>query len=210
MTPREYDMTTRAAVAEETRRRILDATIELHTAKGIFGTSWQDIARRADVSVGTVYRHFPSLAELVPACGELLFERTRPPSPEDAAGVVGDETDPVVRLERAAAALFSFYERAGEHIDSDPRERELPEVREWEEYLRATVTAFVREALRDRRIDGRTLQLVSALFDYRTYSALRTRGVGSRRAASAVSAMVACRLGFTGDGTKQATTTKGG
>lgn len=196
MTPRQYDMTSRRASAEETRRRILEATHELHTAKGIFGTSWQDIALRADVAVGTVYRHFPSLAELVPACGELLFELTGPPSPEDAAAAIGDETDPVRRLERAAAALFAFYERAGRHIDSDVRERELPEVREWEEYLRTTVTAFVREALAPRRLRPRQLQLVSALFDFRAYDALRTRGIPATEAARQLSALVGCHLGL--------------
>ena len=69
---------------EETRRRILEATLSLHAEKGILGTSWQDIARRADVSVGTVYKHFPSLDELVPACGELMYAITRPPSLEGA------------------------------------------------------------------------------------------------------------------------------
>lgn len=199
-------MTNRAAAAEETRRRILEATLELHTQRGILGTSWQDIAERADVSVGTVYRHFPTLAELVPACGELLMEQTQPPSPEDAPGVIGDSDDPVVRLERAARHLFAFYERAGAHIDSDPRERELPEVQEWEEYLRTTVTAFVREALRDVRIDARMLQLVSAFFDFRAFSALRTRGVGVKRAARAVAGVTACQLGLA----PQTTTNEGG
>ena len=53
-------MDKRRAAVEETRQRILEATLALHTEKGIFGTSWQDIAKRADVSVGTVYKHFPS------------------------------------------------------------------------------------------------------------------------------------------------------
>lgn len=188
-------MTMRRAAAEETRSRILEATLELHTEKGIFGTSWQDIAHRADVSVGTVYRHFPTLAELVPACGELLFERTQPPSPDDAAAAVGDASDPVVRLERAAAVLFSFYERAGAALESDARERELPEVQEWEGYLRTTVTAFVRTALRGQRVGGRRLEVVSAFFDARTYGALRTRGVTPTRAAREVAEMVACHVG---------------
>jgi AcrR family transcriptional regulator len=188
-------MTARSAAAEETRRRILEATLELHTEKGIFGTSWQDIARRADVSVGTVYRHFPTLAELVPACGELLFERTQPPSPDDAAAAVGAASDPVERLERAATVLFSFYERAGASLESDPRERELPEVKEWEEYLRTTVTAFVRTALRGQRVGSRRREVVSAFFDARTYGALRTRGVTPARAAREVAEMVARHVG---------------
>ena len=40
---------------EETRRRIVEATLALHTEKGMFDTSWRDIARRADVSAATVY-----------------------------------------------------------------------------------------------------------------------------------------------------------
>lgn len=188
-------MAARSAAADATRRRILEATLELHTEKGIFGTSWQDIARRADVSVGTVYRHFPTLAELVPACGELLFERTRPPSPDHAARVVGDASDLVVRLERAATELFAFYERAGAALESDPRERELPEMQEWEAYLRATVTTFVRTALRGHRVGPRRLEVVSALFDARTYLALRARGVTPARAAREVAEMVAGQIG---------------
>ena len=84
LTPRKYSMDKRKAAAEQTRQRILEATLALHSEKGIFGTSWQDIARRADVSVNTVYKHFPSLDELVPACGELMYAITRPPSLEDA------------------------------------------------------------------------------------------------------------------------------
>jgi AcrR family transcriptional regulator len=205
MTPREYDMTNRAQAAEETRRRILDATLELHTERGIFGTSWKDIAERADVSVGTVYRHFPTLEELVPACGEVLMERTQPPAPEDAAAAIGDATDPVERLERAAAELFAFYERAGASLDSDPRERELPEMQEWEEYWRSTVTAFVHEALRGVRVTRRTLQVLSAFFDFRTYSAMRTRGVSGDRAARVVAAMAACHLGLTRPTTERST-----
>ena len=63
MSPRKYTMDKRKAALEETRQRILEATLALHSEKGIFGTSWQDIAHRADVSVGTVYKHFPSLEE---------------------------------------------------------------------------------------------------------------------------------------------------
>src|ERR687889_1310202 len=84
LAPRKYSMDKRRATVEETRQRILKATLALHAEKGIFGTSWQDIAKRADVSVGTVYKHFPSLDELIPACGELVFAISQPPSLADA------------------------------------------------------------------------------------------------------------------------------
>src|SRR5688500_5791576 len=60
MSPRKYDMSRRASAVAETRRRIIDATRALHTERGIAATSWDDIAARAGVGVGTVYRHFPS------------------------------------------------------------------------------------------------------------------------------------------------------
>ena len=64
----------RAAAADETRRRIVDATHALHIEQGIAATSWDDIAARAGVGVGTVYRHFPSLDELIPACAAFSME----------------------------------------------------------------------------------------------------------------------------------------
>jgi AcrR family transcriptional regulator len=54
MSPRKYDMSNRAASVARTRQRIVDATRELHGEQGIAATSWDDIAARAGVGVGTV------------------------------------------------------------------------------------------------------------------------------------------------------------
>jgi AcrR family transcriptional regulator len=194
MAPRRYQMSKRQRAAEDTRQRIVDATVALHTEKGIFGTSWQDIARRADVSVGTVYKHFPSLAELVPACGALLMERTRPPAPEDGPRIVGDAVGVEARLRRVADALFAFYERAGGSLKLDARERELPAVREWETYLQATVTALVECALLPVKPRPGAVRLIGALFDPATYDAMRMRGIKSTQAPETVAAMAACWL----------------
>ena len=184
--PRRYDMTRRAAARSETRERIVESTAKLHAEKGVLGTSWQDIAREADVSVSTVYAHFPSLDELLPACGQLVMSRVRPPSASSAKEIIGDATGTRERLMRVARELFDFYERGGPHIEVDVRERQLPGMREWEESQRATVAALVRAALADQRPDAATLQLISAFFDLATFKALRTRGVSSRKAAEAV------------------------
>ena len=71
-------MTRRASAVAQTRRRIIDATRELHTERGIGATSWDDIAARAGVGVGTVYRHFPSPDDLIPACGAAAMDVTPP------------------------------------------------------------------------------------------------------------------------------------
>src|SRR5918995_2300746 len=111
LSPRKYSMDKRRATVEETRQRILEATLALHAEKGAFGTSWQDIAKRADVSVGTVYKHFPSLDELVPACGELVFAISRPPSLEDAPEIFAGADSLRERLGRLGSEVFAFYER---------------------------------------------------------------------------------------------------
>src|SRR5918995_2769417 len=120
----------RRAAVEETRRRILEATLELHSEKGIFGTSWQEIANRADVSVGTVYKHFPSLDVLVPACGELMYDISRPPSLEDAPEIFGEGNSLDERLGRLVEELFAFYERGAPYIETDFQERRLHAVAE--------------------------------------------------------------------------------
>jgi AcrR family transcriptional regulator len=184
--PRPYDMTRRAAARDETRKRIVEATAKLHGEKGVFGTSWQDIAREADVSVSTVYAHFPSLDELLPECGQLVMSRVRPPSAGAANEIIGDAVSTRERLLRVARELFAFYERGGPHIEVDVRERQLPGMREWEESQRATVGALVRAALDRERCDAATVQLLSAFFDLATFKALRTRGVSTKRAAETV------------------------
>src|SRR5947207_9411196 len=91
MAPRTYRMTRRAAANAETRRRIVDAAITLHAEKGVLGTSWPDIAKRADVALGTVYRHFPSLDQLVPACTSENAVRVKPPGVGTLVGLAGPE-----------------------------------------------------------------------------------------------------------------------
>lgn len=57
--------------AERNRQRILDAARELVAERGL-GVSHDDIARAADVGVGTVYRRFPDKQRLI---DELFDER---------------------------------------------------------------------------------------------------------------------------------------
>jgi AcrR family transcriptional regulator len=178
-------MSRRAASKQETRQRILEATAALHTRKGILGTTYQDIAREADVSLATVYNHFPTLDELVEGCGGLLMERYQPPSPGDAPGVVGDARNLRGRYARVVTALYDFYARAAALVDMDIRERELPQVRAAEEYHYATVAAFAAEALKGTQHDPQTVAIVTALLDFPAFKALRDRGVTGEPAVEA-------------------------
>jgi AcrR family transcriptional regulator len=119
LTPRKYSMDKRRAAVEETRRRILEATLALHAEKGALGTSWQDIAQRAEVSVGTVYKHFTSLDELAPACGELVFAIARPPSLEDAPQIFAGVSSLEKHLGCLVSEFFDFYERGEPYLEID-------------------------------------------------------------------------------------------
>ncbi len=195
MSPRRYTMTRKMALAAETRQRIVAATLRLHGQSGIFGTSWKDIATEANVSVGTVYRYFPTLDQLLPACGDLLMERVQPPQPESIADILGDATLPAERIKRVADALFAFYERGGSHLDADLRERELPAVREWEEFLRTMVAGFIGEALTGFRPDTITISKLSFLFDFPTFRAMRIRGIAATDASRIAAEMAIAWLG---------------
>jgi AcrR family transcriptional regulator len=185
-------MDKRRAAVEETRRRILEATLALHSEKGIFGTSWQDIARRADVSVGTVYKHFPSLDELVSACGELMYAITRPPSLEDAPQIFAAVSSLEERLERLVSELFGFYERGAPYIETDFQERQLPMVREWEAHMRATIAGLAREALKPVEPAEDTVQAVSALLDFSTYKSFMDRDIPKGRAEKVINEVLLC------------------
>jgi AcrR family transcriptional regulator len=192
LAPRKYTMDKRKAAVEETRQRILEATLALHSEKGIFGTSWQDIAHRADVSVGTVYKHFPSLDELVPACGELVYAITRPPSLEDAPQIFAEANSLEERLGRLIEELYAFYERGAPYIETDFQERRLPAVVEWEAYMRATIAGFVREALVCAEPDEHTVQSVSALLDFSTFKSFLDRDIQKEQAAKTMSEVLLC------------------
>jgi AcrR family transcriptional regulator len=61
-------MKRRAKRQEETRRRIVEATVEMHESVGMARTTISAIAEKAGVQRLTVYRHFPDERALFTAC----------------------------------------------------------------------------------------------------------------------------------------------
>jgi AcrR family transcriptional regulator len=81
MTTRKYTKTRRAEQQDETRARIVDATVKLHEMLGPAQTSIMAIAEAAGVQRLTVYRHFPDDASLFEACSTRYLELHPPPQP---------------------------------------------------------------------------------------------------------------------------------
>jgi AcrR family transcriptional regulator len=65
----------RVSTEDSTRTKILGAALECFMQLGISRTSLQDVARRAQVSRGTVYRYFSERQELIDATIELRAEK---------------------------------------------------------------------------------------------------------------------------------------
>lgn len=72
---RPYELKARAERQDETRQRIVEATIALHETVGAARTTISEIARRAGVGRVTVYRHFPDEETLFAACSGHYFSQ---------------------------------------------------------------------------------------------------------------------------------------
>src|SRR3954468_21950344 len=102
---RKYQLKRRAENVEETRRKIVEAAVELHGTVGPARTTVSAIAERAGVQRQTYYRHFSDERELLRACSGLWEERHRPPNAGDLREIV----DGRERLRRGLTGLYSFY-----------------------------------------------------------------------------------------------------
>ena len=104
-TKRKYELKERAERLAETRRRITEATLELHRTVGPAATQITEIARRADVQRRTVYNHFPDDASLFAACSAQW--RALHPAPDLARWL--EVEDPYERLRLALYELYTWY-----------------------------------------------------------------------------------------------------
>jgi AcrR family transcriptional regulator len=102
---RKYELKKRAEGLEDTRRRITEATVELHRTVGPARTQISEIARRAGVQRMTVYNHFPDETSLLGACSS--HWRSLHPSPDPARWLEID--DPGERLRVGLRELYAWY-----------------------------------------------------------------------------------------------------
>ena len=185
MSPRAYDRSGRSAALARTRERITRATFALHAEKGILGTSYADIARKADVSIPTVYAHFPSLENLVEACGAHIVRSFPPPGPD----VLEGRRSRAARLDALVDAMFDFYDRIGGSFRAEAEESAaLPSVRAFHAKRRLALRNLLAEALAPAPADpeaGRLLEVAVVLLDHPSWRALTAAlGPGGARKAA--------------------------
>ena len=93
----------------ETRKRLLDATVDCLFERGYAGTTTAEIASRAGLSKGAQLHHFPTKEKLVVAALEYLFDLrlTASSDPETIAKLPKDENR---RLAAIVDMLVPVYE----------------------------------------------------------------------------------------------------
>lgn len=182
MSPRRYRMDRRASASAQTRHRIAGAAVLLHARQGIAATSWDDIAAAAGVNRATVYRHFPRLEELVPACARIAFEAIDLPDPEQLRAALADLPDVGARLERIVRESCACFQRGADWLRAARREGDLvPSVAEVNAQISAGAAALVDAALGGAVLTDDALRVLRVLVDYPFWQQLRDAGIPADR-----------------------------
>ncbi|HSJ28226.1 MAG TPA: TetR/AcrR family transcriptional regulator [Acidimicrobiia bacterium] len=187
-TPRSYRMGKRLEDVEETRRRIVEATVELHGSVGPAATTISAVAERAGVQRSTVYRHFEDEHALFGACTSHWLARNPWPRTQPWK----DESDPSQRLRFGLTELYGYYARNRDMMANSYRDLAV-----MPPFVGELMRAFVSEAenaLGSGWADGdRRAQLAIAhAVDFRSWIVLDEQGASPDEAADLMASMVAC------------------
>jgi AcrR family transcriptional regulator len=153
---RSYTLKKRAERQAETRQRIVEAAVELHSTIGPAATTISLLAEKAGVQRHTLYAHFPDERSIFQACSGLAHERDPMPT-ADAWRAITDGR------ERRATALLNIYDwyarnasllsnvmRDVEHhpmVQEIQKTRALPVIKVWNEVLGAGLSKSKRAML---------------------------------------------------------------
>lgn len=156
---RKYRLRTRAEKQQQTRLRITEAAVALHSSIGPARTTVTAVAELAGVDRLTVYRHFPTQRDLFTACS--AHAQAADPPPDPAAWRAIDE--PTERLTLALRDLYAYYERNEQLLGNVLRDAEtLPLVRELSAPRRVYLKRACAELGRGWNARGRRRTLLHA------------------------------------------------
>jgi AcrR family transcriptional regulator len=188
---RKYELKKRAEQMAQTHLRITEAAIELHGSVGPARTTLSAVAKRAGVERRTLYRHFPSEADLFAACSTHYFSAN--PWPE--LGNWRAIGDPHKRLERALDELYAYYERTEPMLSNVLRDAELVD---FAHDALAPLHAYLEQAAHilttGRQARGQRRQLLKAALRHAlafpTWHSLTTNDIARTDAAKLITALV--------------------
>src|SRR5712691_3698253 len=102
----------------QTRQRIVEAAVELHSTIGPSRTSFSAVARRAGVTRPTLYAYFPDERSLFAACSGHAMAVDPPPDP----GSLAEVADPREGISLALTEMYAYYRRNASRIANIERD----------------------------------------------------------------------------------------
>ena len=186
---RRYELKERARRQAETRQRIVEATVALHTSVGPARTTISAIAERAGVERHTVYAHFPDDQTLFRACA--AHWRDHHPRPELRRWL--EHADPEQRIRGVLSDLYAWYEEVESDLEVLARDAALVPAHadELAETQKAT-SELADELARGRPRRKPVRAAVGHALEFETWRSLvRRQGLSRRQAVEAMARLVA-------------------
>ena len=187
---RKYHLKKRADRQEETRRRIVEAAVDLHATIGPARTTVSAIAERAGVQRHTYYRYFPDERSLGLACSGLYAERNPLPDPSSWRAIEDSEK----RLRHGLGELYAYYEGNEPMLTNITRDAEVdPLTAELAQLRFGPDRDAIRAALASGHRSKRALAVLDVALAFSTWRTLvRDSGLDRREAIEAMVAAIRC------------------
>ena len=180
---RSYTLKKRADQQAETRQRIIDAAIELHTDIGPSKTTFSMVAEKAGVQRHTLYAHFPDERGLLMACSGHMQEQSPPPDASPWRAIKNRNE----RLTTGLTNIYGWFEANAQLLSSVLRDAEhYAPVQQIAKLRYAPAIGLWHEVLEAGLKDKQRAMLNVALSFY-TWRTLRDSGL---KTSAAVMAMV--------------------
>lgn len=193
---RPYRMRKRRQDIDDTRRRIIDATVELHATVGPAHATFSAVAEKAGVQRSTVYRHFPDEEALFGACTSHWLAENPWPRAQDWAAI----PHPADRLHHGLRDIYRYYERNEQMLFNSYRDFDLMPAFVGE-FMRAQTESLHAALMQGWDIPPRARERLSAAvslaLDFRAWQSLMQADLTSEAAAALVAEMVCAVAGPT-------------
>jgi AcrR family transcriptional regulator len=186
--PRKYEKRRRAAHEEQTRRRIIEALVELHGSIGPARTTIRAVAELAGVQRATVYRHFPSEPSMYAACSAHWAAGNPMPDPAAWSAVRGAGA----RAKKALDELYAFYARNEAMLSNVFRDESLvehlrPSMGMFVDYMEAAVCAVAGRSRPSRIVRA----AIGHALSFSTWRSLtRDHGLPAKRSAALMATVI--------------------
>jgi len=186
---RKYELKERARRQAETRQRIVDAAVELHTSVGPARTTISAIAERAGVQRHTVYAHFADERTIFEACTAHWSDRHPFPDVGSTAAIA----DADARLRAVLLEVYAWYEDVEAEVaifrrDAQVHELNAEVIAEWDGRLAALADELARGRPRRKTVRA----AIGHALEFETWRSLVGRqGLTRKQAVDAMLQLVA-------------------